>query len=451
MSLLRKIFIRGASGNEAEVNASNELKVVQSSQPLPSGASTSTLQASTNTKLDTVITNTTINKFSRDAGFRQRMSLPTTFGEYKMLNNVFASFLLEKNGTGTFTDNTNRVTMSVSSGQFAIIQSKMYHPYFNGKSQLIEMTTAGLGSATNVEKSIGYISSTAVSPFATGLDGFRLFKSTADVYSLQVWRNGTNTINILRSSWLDKLDGTGTSGMTIDFSKFNVFFFDFLYLGGTALRMFVMYNGEPILVHVHYYANTDTTPIFLSPNKPIRYEIRSTTGSGNMDFICALVASEGDGEVDGTSITVSAPNAGLTPLATGTTYALCGVRKATNQRDILAFVKSFEAVISTNDFINLELRLNPTVAGTFTYSALANTPLETATGAIANTVTGGTSIGNTYFSLNMNNSKEIKSLLMNLNSTINNTMDTIVLCATPALGSNNVKVTGSMNVHWKNQ
>lgn len=394
---------------------------------------------------------TKISDFSTDAGGRHRVSVPKTLGEYKMLNNAFASLILEKNGTGTFTDNTNRVTMSVTSGQFAIIQSKQYHPYFNAKSQLIEITTSGMGVATNVEKSIGYISSTDVSPFATGLDGFRLFKSTADVYSLQVWRNGINTINILRSSWNDPLDGTGASGMTIDFSKFNVFAFDFLYLGGTALRMFVNYNGQNILVHEHFYANTDTEPIFLSPNKPIRYEIRSTTGSGNMDFICSVVISEGDGDIESTSITVSAPNAGITPLATGITYALCGVRKSATQRDIFSFVKSFEGLISTDDFINLELRLNPTVAGVFTYSAVANTSLETAIGAITNTVTGGISIENTYFSLNMNNAKVTDSLLAHLNSTINNTMDAIVLCATPALGSNNVKVTGSMNVNWYNQ
>lgn len=399
----------------------------------------------------TYIPNSTINPFSLDAAGRSRGSVPTTYGEYKMLNNVFASLILEKNGTGTFTDNTNRVTMSVTSGQYGIIQSKQYHPYFNGKSQLVEFTAVGLGGDTNVEKSIGYISSASTGTFSTGLDGFRLFKNTSNVYSLQVWRNGVNTINITRDNWIDKLDGTGASGMNIDFSKFNVFAFDFLYLGGTALRFFVNYNGDFVLVHQINYANTDTEPIFLSPNKPIRYEIRSTTGSGSMDFVCSMVASEGDGMEYGTSIVVAGPVLGITPLLTNVTYALCGVRKASTQRDIFAFVKSFEGVISTNDFINLELRLNPTVAGTFTYSALTNTPLETATGAVANTVTGGTIIGNTYFSLNMNNSKDMQSILTQLNSTLNNTMDQIVLCATPALGSTNVKVTGSMNVNWYNQ
>lgn len=373
-----------------------------------------------------------------------------SFGEYKMMNNTFPSLLLEQTGTGTFTNNTNRVTMSATSGQYAIITSKQFHPYFNGRSLVVEMTSAGFGAATNVEKSIGYISSTATTTYNTGLDGFRLYKSTADVYAVEVWRNGTRIQNILQSSWYDKLDGTGPSGMNITWSNFNVFKWDFLYLGGTALRLFVMYNGEFRLVMQYNHANTDTAPFLMSPNKPIRYEIRSSTGSGNMDFICATVGITGQPD-QGTTISVQGPIAGITPLSAGISYAICGVRKASTQRDIYAEVTAFEGIISSDDFINLELRLNPTVAGTFTYSAVTNTPLEAAVGAVTNTVTGGTVIGNTWFSLNMNNRANIDSILAHLNSTINNTMDTVVLCATPALGSTNVKATGSIQIVWYNQ
>lgn len=385
-----------------------------------------------------------------DAGGRLRVSNLTSCGEYKILNNTFPSVLLEETGTGTFTNNTNRVTMSVTSGQYSIITSKKYHPYFNGKSQLVELTIAGFGAATNVEKSIGYISSNSAATFNSSLDGFRLFKDTSDVYYFQVWRNGTNTINVARSSWFDKLDGTGPSGMTINWSNFNVFMWDFLYLGGTALRLFVMYNGSWQLVHQYNYANSDTAPIFLSPNKPIRYEIRSTTGSGNMDFICGAVFSEGDVS-KGTTTAIEGLDAGITPLLTGNAYALCGVRKSQTFRDIFAFVNSFEGIVSTNDFVNLELRLNPTVAGTFTYSAISNTSLESATGAITNTVTGGIDVANTYMSLNMNNAKQVHSLFSELNSSLTNTMDAIVLCATPILASTNIRVTGSMQVEWFNQ
>lgn len=385
-----------------------------------------------------------------DAAGRQRSSELTTFGEYKILNSNFPSILLEQNGTGTFTTSVNKTNMSVTSGQYGIITSKQYHPYFNGRSQVVEMTTINFGSAANVEKSIGYISSNNAATFNSSLDGFRLFKSTADVYSIEIWRNGTRIQNILQSSWTDKLDGTGASGMNITWNNFNVFMWDFLYLGGTALRLFVFYNGQWRLVNTYYHANTDTAPFLNSPNKPIRYEIRSTTGTGNMDFVCAMVGSEGN-KNDGTSITVQGPIAGINGMSAGVVYAICGVRKASGFRDLFAQIKSFEGIINTNDFIDLEIRLNPTVAGTFTYSAITNTPLEQASGAITNTVTGGTVISNTWFSLNMNNAKQVENILARLNSTLNNTMDNIVLCATPALTSSAVRATGSMQVEWYNQ
>lgn len=385
-----------------------------------------------------------------DGSNRLRISQIDSIGEYKVLNSNFNTALLEQNGTGTFTNNVNRINMSVTSGQYGIITSKQYHPYENGKSQYVQMTTANMGTAANVEKSIGYISSAPTSVFNTALDGFRLFKSTGDVYSFQIWRNGTNTVNSLRSAWLDKLDGTGQSGMTINWDNFNVFLFDFLYLGGTAVRMFVMYNGVFRLFNVYYHANTDTTQFIQSPNKPVRYEIRSTTGSGNMDFICAHVACEGIFDVNGQSIAVASPIAGITLANAGTTYALAGVRKAVAFRDIFAQVDSIEGMIGSADYCNLELRLNPTVANTFTYAALTGTPFETASGAANNTVTGGTVIVSTYFSQNMNNSKTVNSILARLNSTLNDTMDALVLCATPAFTSSNTKVVGALQVHWLN-
>ena len=69
---------------------------------------------------------------------------------------------------------------------------------------------------------------------------------------------------------------------------------------------------------------------------------------------------------------------------------------------------------------------------------------------ITNTVTGGEIVGDTYFSLNMNNPEDIQSESSNFWSTIANVMDTVVLCATPILGSNNVKATGSMTAKWLN-
>jgi len=371
-------------------------------------------------------------------------------GDYKILNSQFDTTILQQNGTATFIQNVNSITMAVTSGQFGIFTSKQYHPYFNGKSQIVQITTFGLGAATNVEKSIGYISSNAVSPFNSTLDGFRLFKSTSDVYSVQIWRNGTQliTTSLLRANWLDPLDGMGASGATINFDNFNVFTFDFLYLGGTTLRCFVNINGKNILFARYFYANTDTEPFLHSPNKPIRWEIRSTTGSGNMGVICASVGSEGQTNKAGSDITILGNIAGFTAAAAGTKYAICGVKKLATFRDIFAVVSAFSGIVASNDNAAFQLVLNPTVANTFTYSTFAGTNFEVAVGTANNTVTGGIAFGNTFGRDKNIIASEIESLYARLNSKLTNEMDSIVLCAIPALGSSNVKVSGSMEVTW---
>lgn len=396
-----------------------------------------------------------------DAGGRFRMSQITELGEYKIFNGNANTDLLATTGSATFafsgSGNLNKYNMSVTSGQYGIIYSKKYHPYLNGKSQLIEMTVANFGAAANVNKSIGYISSDATAPFNTGLDGFRLIKDTSDVYSIEVWRNGTRIIQSLQSNWtLDKLDGTGASGHNINTNNFQFFAFDFLYLGGTALRCFTFVNGSLVLFNIIPWAgsaNVDNSPIFNSPNKPIRYEIRSTTGTGNMDFICSLVASEGQVGMPDQQRIIQGATAGITAAVAGTSYALCGVRKSATFRDVYAYIKKIEAAITSNsagDIILLELRVNPTIAGVVNWAAVSGTPLESFSGAATNTVTGGTILNSTYVSLNMNNALTLESVSTELNSTLGNVMDTMILCATPALGKSNILVTGGILASWLN-
>lgn len=386
-----------------------------------------------------------------DASGRLRMSQVSSLGDYKILNSDVQALLMEYAGTGSDTITTNKVSMAVTSGQYRIAQSKMYHPYLNGKSQFVTMTTDNMGNATNVEKSFGYISSDATGTFNTGLDGFRVYKDTSNVYAFEVWRGGTRLSQQLRSTWLDKLDGTGPSRMTIDFDKFNIFAHDFLYLGGTAISSYVFWKGAFRQFNIYYHANTSDGPMFNSPNKPIRWEIRSSTGSGNMSVICGEVATEGViGDVlqYGNSLPIESNIAGITCAAAGTGYALCGVRKKTTARDVFAFVDTFEAMVGSADFCKLSLVLNGTVAGSPTYADVTNTPYQSFIGTASNTVTGGTVLASTDISQNMNNSKPIKNVLARLACTLNNTMDTIVLVATPAFTSTNVKVTGNMDVKW---
>ena len=441
---------------EARINTLGQKTMAQSTPVVLPSDQTITVTATgistlTEQQLQTTQLNELVALFSsklRDAAGRIRVSQPTSLGDYKILNNTFDALRLHQVGTGSFTQNQNSVTMAVTSGQYAIIQTKQYHPYLNQKSQDWTMTFTGMGAATNVEKSIGYISSNAVAPFNSALDGMRIFKDVSDNYFLQIWRNGTKIIDIARSSWTDKLDGTGASGMNINWDNFNVMGADFLYLGGTAVAFKIMHGRTPVIFHIHEYANTDTQPIFNSPNKPLRWEIRSTTGTGSMKMICGNVNTEGELKGLGNTVTIKGAFDGFVAPTTGTAYAICGARKRATHRDMTALVDMFEGCASSNDFFEVSLVLNPTIAGVVTWADVANTPLQSFTGVATNIVTGGIVVANTYASQNMNNARMVENILARLNSTITDTMDVIVLCITPSLQSTNVRATGSMQVRW---
>lgn len=76
---------------------------------------------------------------SVDAGGRNRVSQITTLGDYKTIG-YDRSLLFDNAGTGVGAWANNKYTMSVANGQYLVRQSKFYHPYFSGKSQIVEFT-----------------------------------------------------------------------------------------------------------------------------------------------------------------------------------------------------------------------------------------------------------------------------------------------------------------------
>src|SRR6476620_2683352 len=384
---------------------------------------------------------------------RLRVSTGTVQEDYTCRNSDLDTFLLDSAGTGTDTfPFTNIRRLGVTSGQYRVLQSKIHHPYVHGSSQTIRFAMANFGAASNVEKSVGYFSTSTVSPYTANLDGIRLYKDTSNVYSVQIWNNGTQltTTSLQSANWVDKLDGSGPSRMTINWANFNAFKLEFSYTGVTTLNCAVAYNGKWWTFAQYFHTNQTATPAFQNPNKPMRWEIRSTTGTGNLDMITGSVATEGQFEA---TLEVGIPVAvsGITIPGAGVRYAMLGVSLQPATRSLLARITSFEGQIKTNDFLDLALCLNPTVAGTFTYADLTGTPLQVATGTALNIVTGGTRIGaGTFNSLNMNNKSMVQSDLARLGAKIDGSLDRIVLVATPTLASTNVNTAAEIVCAWFN-
>jgi hypothetical protein len=77
---------------------------------------------------------------------------------------------------------------------------------------------------------------------------------------------------------IDKLDGTGPSGVTINLSKMQMFYIDYAWYGAGAIRFGVKdERGQVIYVHRMTHANVNTAAYMRSGNLPARYEASNDT------------------------------------------------------------------------------------------------------------------------------------------------------------------------------
>lgn len=373
-----------------------------------------------------------IEYFGLTASGAQRVAQMTTLTDGKLLGQD-DSDLFQNVGTGAATYSNNKVNLTVSPGQYMIRQTTRFNPYFSGKSQLVEMTFDNFHSQEGITKRIGYFSSNASGAYDTNFDGF-FIENNGQKITLQCWRKGTKTIDF-DFSIMDNAD----SLIGHNWKNFNVVAFDFLWLGGAVLRFFVKTNNGFELIHTVNYSSNYEDVFILSPNQPIRYEIRSSTGSGSLRYVCSQVATEGSINEAGKTLSII----NLLPLATNSTgviYALKGIKKQAAFREVGIQIIDIELVLSaTSDAGILMLLKNPTISSALTYVNKEKIQEGTATNQ---TITSGT--GRLICAINVSSvggSSQVmkENFLSFLSSKIDNTTDEFVLAYMPSTTNQNVQ------------
>ena len=363
-----------------------------------------------------------------------------TLRDGKVLNRLFTE-LNEIAGTGTPTHQTNKINLAVTSGQWLVHSAKRFSPYFSGKPQKIELTFDKFAPEANVTKRVGYFSSNTTTPFASTYDGFWL-ESGNDTIKLVVSRAGTTVYDVDITSWLN-YDNLGDYQSLATWDNFTVIEFNFLWLGGAYLELRLVTNTGFITAHKLIYAGTAQDVFIQSPNQTVRYEIRSTTGSGNFRYICNQVATSGS--IDESFITKSV-NTGATSinLATATTkYPLLAVRKNASYRQnpvLLIDVDVFVTTISDNILWSLEI--NPTLSAPLTYNSVSNSAIQYAVGNGTITTTGaGIVISSGFLSSGQKLNPGVfnRNYLSWLSSALDGTPDSYVLSITP--------ISANVNLH----
>ena len=383
-----------------------------------------------------------------DAFGRVRVSQPETIFDSKMLHDAAPLFWDDQETSGGGTGSTHNpdrasVIMDVSATT-AGVRTRQTFQRFNyqpGKSQLIFLTAviAPEGGQVGITRRMGYFS---------GENGL-YFELTGDVLSVGKRSHVTgSTVDTLvnQADWnIDTMDGTGNSAVTLDLTQSQIMVIDFEWLGVGSVRYGWVVNGAIIYCHQTNHANILNSVYMSTPNNPMRYEIENdgTGAAATLEHICSTVISEGGSQKTGALHYASTNGTHVDANVVGTLYAIVGLKLQANYKDDTVDIEGISLLAETNDNFEWILLLNPTVAGTFTYGNLANSAVQVARGATANTVTGGTPLTGGWIASNGTDTLEVPNA-RRLGAAIDDTLDTIVLCARPL--SANADIQGSITM-----
>jgi hypothetical protein len=329
-----------------------------------------------------------------DAFSRLRVSNPLILFNAQFTYDL-APIIIEQitNGTGATIahDSTNRCALmtfaSTPTGGKAYMQSYEYLPYQPGRSQLIFITFNMIAAVANTLKFAGY---------SDGVNGieFQLNGTTKQfvIYSGSTAGNETVT----QSSWnLDKLDGTGASGITLDITKTQILVIDLqaLYVGRVRIGFDI--DGQVIYAHEFLHANLFTSPYVQSANLPVRCGMTCTgTVSTTMNFVCSAVISEGGSEDINVYGYTFQQDSGAISVGTGGTHILSLRPRTTfnsiTNRTRVAYI-DVEVYNAGNQPVQWQLCLGQAISGTTTFNNV-NTTYSSSEYNILGTLNGSPTI-----------------------------------------------------------
>ena len=199
-------------------------------------------------------------------------------------------------GATSLLSNEGAVQMSVttSSGSEVVRQTYRSMPYQPGKGLTVFATFVMASPKTNLRQRVGYFNaSNGVFLQQTNTTVSFVLRSN----SLPTPGTPSDTRTVDQADWnVDPMNGTGASGVTLDFTKAQILYMDFEWLGVGDVRCGFVIDGQPIICHIFYNPNLQTSVYMTTATLPVRYEITNTgatASSSSMKQICSSVISMG--------------------------------------------------------------------------------------------------------------------------------------------------------------
>ena len=182
---------------------------------------------------------------------------------------------------------------------------------------------------------------------------------------------------------IDKLDGTGPSGVDLDFTKLNIWQINFRWLGAGEMRFAVEdpNDGNMIFFHHIHYSNRQTTVHLDNPSLKVGYVVADLAGAGGSEV--SVSGASILGAIEGKIVPTTYPtasrgykNSGMN--STNIVYHLLTVKNPLifggkiNSRELLVQKVSSLATIASSAPGTMFIYINPSLSNNLVFNSFSD-------------------------------------------------------------------------------
>ena len=305
------------------------------------------------------------SSMATDAFGRQRISSPLTLfdSSHRYKDNGLWNTSTASGGTAVFSPNEGLVNLNVntSAGSEVLRETTKVFSYQPGKSLLVFNTFVMAPAQKNLIQRVGY--------FGTQNGVYlQLNSDTLSFVERSLVTGVVTESTVSQSSWnVDKMDGTGPSGIILDITKAQILFMDIEWLGEGTIRLGFVIDGNFILCHRFNHANYITSTYITTASLPLRYEITNldvTDNPSTLKQVCSTVISEGGYELRGAQLSIGTPITAPTSLAVaGTYYPIVSIKLRSGYLDAVVILTALSIMGVATGIYNWKIVAGGTTSG----------------------------------------------------------------------------------------
>jgi len=313
-----------------------------------------------------------------DAFGRQRVSTPLTLfdSSHRYHDNGLWNTSTASGGAAVFSPNEGLVNLNVNttSGSEVLRETTKVFSYQPGKSLLVFNTFVMAPAQTNLRQRVGYFGTD--NGLYIQLDNYTVSFVERSLVTGIVTESVVN-----QSAWnVDKMDGTGPSGVVLDLTKAQILFMDIEWLGEGTVRLGFVIDGNFILCHRFNHANYITSTYITTASLPLRYEITNTEVTANpstLKQVCSTAISEGGYELRGAQQAIGTPITAPTSLAVaGTFYPVVSIKLRAGYLDGVVILTALSIMGVATGIYNWKIVASGTTTGGAWVPAGVNSSVE---------------------------------------------------------------------------